>query len=70
MRDSARIERMLGKLRRLWLDAPDLRLGQLVNHLSGPECWVPDDHVVEERMNIWLEHGWLAMRMEKDAGSK
>lgn len=38
MRDPARIDRMLGRIRRIWAACPDMRLGQL---LSNAAC-TPD----------------------------
>lgn len=34
MRDPARIDRIIGKLRKLWHSNPDMRLGQLVVNLT------------------------------------
>lgn len=37
VRDPARINRILEKLRRYWHSKPDLRLGQIVVNLTPPE---------------------------------
>ncbi len=54
MRDPARIDRIVNKLRRLWHANPDLRLGQLVhiattkNNATSSSFHVEDD--VTERL--------------------
>ena len=50
MRDPARIDRILGKLRSYWLQVPDQRLGQVYENLRrfdptsvDPFFWEDDD---------------------------
>ena len=46
MRDPARIERMLGLIRKVWYDAPDLRLTQLIMNelkMNSDPYYVEDD---------------------------
>lgn len=65
MRDPQRIDRMLGRLRQLWLVSPDLRLGQLVCNLTGP---VPTFHMEDDEMEraigAVLSGGWTALDKE------
>ena len=60
MRDPARIDRMLEKLRQLWLEAPDFRLGQLVVNLGPPKLptFHVEDDVMEKRMDHVVKCGW------------
>jgi hypothetical protein len=46
MRDQKRIPRILDKLRKIWNDSPDWRLGQLLNNLgtgSRDPFFIEDD---------------------------
>ena len=55
MRDPARIDRMVEKLRRLWHSTPDQRLGQLiVNVTATVNPWVPEDDDTERCLDAWL----------------
>jgi hypothetical protein len=60
MRDPARIDRMIGLLRGLWVAYPDLRLGQIIDnakvfalreqHLDGsplPDTFYVEDDIIE-----------------------
>lgn len=37
MRDPARIDRILALVREIWIDSPDLRLGQILANATGME---------------------------------
>jgi uncharacterized protein YihD (DUF1040 family) len=56
MRDPARINRIIDKLRKAWLTSPDLRLGQLVMTAVafGQEEQVNDIFYIEDDVT---EHG-------------
>lgn len=55
MRDPARIERIIGLLRRAWKESPDQRLGQLlVNVAEGESVWHVEDDVTERGLREWL----------------
>lgn len=51
MRDPARIRPMLDELEKLWLQHPDLRLGQLIDTAlfghGAPLFYVEDDEMLE-----------------------
>lgn len=56
MRDPARIERVIDKLRRLWLVNPDWRLGQLVLNVARPWAMWPDVFNMEDsQFEDWLD---------------
>lgn len=55
MRDPARIDRIVDKLRRVWYANPDQRLGQLLHNLLGPRPWVPEDDVAEEILGAVIQ---------------
>lgn len=68
MRDPERIDRMIGKLRALWKDNPDQRLGQLVVNLYRQPVTSPtpydcllfnvEDDDMEIEIDDTLKHGW------------
>ncbi len=59
MRDPKRIERILGKLRQLWLSNPDQRLGQLVENLANqPNAFFIEDDRMEKKIDEVLARGW------------
>lgn len=67
MRDPARIDRILTKLKALWDANPDWRLGQLLANASEPHPPMPEffymeDDTFEERLDSLLEypHGTAA----------
>ncbi len=52
-RDPKRIDRILGKIRKHWTKYPDLRLLQLLEDVTGPNC-VPyylEDSALEEMLD-------------------
>lgn len=69
MRDPKRIKPLLKKLRKLWLQHPDLRLGQLVSSAvtfanedagrggrgGGVSVFYCEDDLLERGLDIWLE---------------
>lgn len=65
MRDPERIERILGKVSEIWLENPDLRLGQLIVNafrdgdasagISGDYFYVEDDEL-EAGLDKHLAH--------------
>ncbi len=48
MRDPARIETMLDKLREVWLTDPDLRLGQIIVIATKPKNPCPEVFHIED----------------------
>lgn len=57
MRDPARIDRILKKLRQVWHEVPDWRLGQLVSNLIGPgrqDVFFPEDTQWEAFLDDYL----------------
>ena len=54
MRDPARIDRIIGKLRALWHKQPDARLGQLIVNLHNPELdtFFVEDDIIEREIDI------------------
>lgn len=53
MRDPARIDRILGKLRAYWMTHPDLRLGQLVVNMAssgGADTFYVEDEPLEREL--------------------
>lgn len=66
MRDPQRIDRVLAKLRALWLTCPDLRLGQIVCNLTGP---VPTFHMEDDEMELAIGRvllgGWAEVTKDQ-----
>ena len=65
MRNPARIERIINKLRTVWQDSPDMRLGQLLDNLRalvdknkfesrGVDMFFMEDDLLEEQLDIEL----------------
>ncbi len=64
MRDPARIDRVIEKLRALWYATPDQRLGQIIMNLLGPGhhagstlFYIEDDdweRLIDEAIAEWL----------------
>ena len=62
MRDPARIDRIIEKLRLAWKETPDQRLGQLLVNLayadnltpSVSDVWVMEDEKWEAAIDYWL----------------
>ncbi len=51
MRDPARINRVLNKVRAAWADRPDLRLGQILINLAGnDDLFQLEDTELERRL--------------------
>lgn len=65
VRDPARIERLVRMLKAVWLQAPDQRLGQLLENYVLPEmgeahegsAWEVEDGEVERRLRRVIETG-------------
>ena len=65
MRDPTRIERITRMLKAIWLQAPDQRLGQLLENYILPEMneehadssWEIEDTEVEQRLSRLVERG-------------
>lgn len=57
MRDPARIERMLGLIRKVWYDAPDLRLTQLImNELKmNSDPYYVEDETLEKALKAYCK---------------
>ena len=57
MRDPARIERMLGLIRKVWYDAPDLRLTQLImNELKmNSDPYYVEDDILEKALKAYCK---------------
>lgn len=60
MRDPARIDRILAKLRAYWKAYPDLRLAQIVvnatgKHGTSADIFHTEDDVVEKQLDDTLE---------------
>lgn len=61
MRDPKRIDRIICKLREVWLKEPDMRLGQLIAVIIGchapkdllglPDLFVVEDDITEELLD-------------------
>ena len=74
MRDPARIDPMLRKLRTAWKLNPDLRLGQLVNWVAKLNGGIPhllEDDVMETNLDRYLsDHSAVdrLAQMEDDGG--
>ena len=59
MRDPARIDRIIGRLRFLWKLHPDQRLGQLVANLAPrDQTFHVEDDQMEATIASVIEHGW------------
>jgi len=57
MRDPARIERILGLIRKVWYDAPDLRLTQLIMNelrMHSDPYYIEDD-VLEKALKAYCK---------------
>lgn len=64
MRDPARIDRVVEKLRTLWHAHPDMRLGQLVENLRTSVCddtFQVEDDVWERNVDAVLRGGFDAL---------
>jgi hypothetical protein len=48
MRDPERIEEVLGLVREVWLEDPDLRLGQIVVNAARPRNACPEIFAIED----------------------
>lgn len=67
MRDAVRIDRMINKLRNLWKDNADQRLGQLILNLTRREdgstdsnhAFQMDDDELELQLDDTIKHGWV-----------
>ena len=59
MKDPARIERIIGKLKQAWMSNPEQRLAQLLNNLNivNPKL---DDALAEGAIQLFLDVGWRA----------
>lgn len=57
MRDPNRIDRVLAKVRTLWKQVPDWRLGQLLVNLTEVDegLFYLEDDKLEERIEKWLK---------------
>jgi hypothetical protein len=57
MRDPARIEVMLGLIRKVWYDAPDLRLTQLImNELKmNSDPYYVEDDILEDALKAYCK---------------
>jgi uncharacterized protein YihD (DUF1040 family) len=55
MRDPARIDRIVGLLRRYWHQYPDLRLGQLIVNVTGSsDPFYREDDQTEQQLRAAL----------------
>ena len=60
MRDPKRIKRILKMIEEVWVEMPDLRLGQLLHWVVGdPECdmFNVEDDLVEQNLERWGKSG-------------
>jgi hypothetical protein len=60
MRDPARIERILGLIRKVWYDAPDLRLTQLIMNalkMAQDPYYVEDDKLEQALKDYCKDRG-------------
>jgi len=57
MRDPARIDRMLGLIRKVWYDVPDLRLTQLImNELQmNSDPYYVEDETLEDALKLYCQ---------------
>lgn len=46
MRNPNRIDGILAELKRIWLEFPDLRLGQLIDNLGNGVYFMEDDELI------------------------
>lgn len=58
MRDPARIDRILEKLRAVWQRYPDQRFGQLVHNALGDLVFHVEDEITEAQLDVIALHGW------------
>src|SRR4029077_5663914 len=69
MRDPARIDRIIGLLRDIWLESPDMRLGQLVTNLleskDSREIWTVEDDAAERKLRAARFNGIGEARLTK-----
>jgi hypothetical protein len=63
VRDPQRIDRIVDKLREVWKQHPDQRLGQLVCNLLGNEAWIPEDDELERLLDMTLTVNRIAERL-------
>lgn len=60
MKDYKRIDRILKKLRIIWKNYPELRLGQLVQDYFGDtEGFYLEDRALEDQLDLWIETNHL-----------
>ena len=64
MRDPARIDRMLEKIRAIWKAYPDLRLGQLINAAGNRGGWKDNDQFYVE--DTLLEKGLDNLHLKEE----
>ena len=70
MRDPVRIDRMIEKLRHVWDENSDMRLGQLLENLSvsydlsPPKLYHVEDDVMEQHIDAVLAFGWETARKQ------
>lgn len=63
MRDPARIPKILAALEAAWLEAPDMRLGQLLINVAGrTDLWHVEDDMMLDHLIEWREtsQSWVA----------
>ncbi len=64
MRDPARIDRLIEKLRATWHAHPDQRLGQIVDNLAGDDdvpTFSVEDDVLEKNLDAVAVGGFAAL---------
>jgi len=63
IRDPARIDRIVEKLRQAWHQHPDQRLGQLVCNLTriAGDPFPVEDTITERSLDALLDGGWGAI---------
>jgi len=73
MRELARIDRICDKLKEMWKEVPDQRLGQfLVNYIFGRDykstahIFYQEDDKTEKRLNKWKEIREEMRKQEQD----
>jgi hypothetical protein len=57
MRDPQRINRILAKLKEVWIVRPDLRLGQLVMNFDFDDLYQVEDDVMEMHLDSLIKTG-------------
>jgi hypothetical protein len=57
VRDPARINRILVKLKEVWIVRPDLRLGQLVMNFDFDDLYQVEDDVMEMHLDSLIKTG-------------